>query len=562
MRSQMGIVMNNLKPYIKYILVYLVFSIIMTALQLLNPIFISAFFDNATLNSVQYLLNIVLLILLFTVISNVLNVLCSMLDIKVRNKIILKAKSNYLVKLLKMDYDWLETIDYGDKKTRYDLNDVYGELAISFIANSIIQIFTCLFICTYLFTLNWKMTCIFIACLFFNSILEYRIGKKTYKHIKDVTVIEAQHETTVTNVLKNIPYIKTSNSAKSILLKIESLQHNLADMTEAHTKDVEIINSVNIQIYKIIEVIIFAVAAFMLNNNEITIGAIYLFINYMGWIDNAFSTIWDNYIKYKSAKAKIHVINSTFRDKQTFSYQDTQFDKTIRKFSLLDISFHYKNNNFQIQDINMELIAGDFVAVIGESGCGKTTLMKILCGLYHPDSGAIFYNGCAITDTSPENRADVMAYIPQNAFLADDTIRNFIDYQHTNSTDAKIYECLEAVQLMSLINELPDGLDTYISDSKINLSGGQMQRLLIARSLIYEKNIYIFDEITSGLDEDTQNKLLETLKNIAKNKIMIFVTHRVNSLKYFNKVFAFDNGTLKKYEPTKNGSGCTFEGNI
>lgn len=535
----------------KWIVVYLAFSLLLTAIRLINPILISNFFDNADTSDVHYLLKIVIVILVASIVTGFLNIFCSILDTKVRNKIVRKAKKEYLEKLLNMDFEILEKIDFGDKKLRYDLNGVYGELAISFIANTIIEIFTCVFIFVYLFTINHIMTVVFVLCLLINSFLEYQIGKKSYKFSKEVTEIQSVGETKVTNALRNIAYIKTNNCANVIVDDIDFIQMDLSKKQEQHTKEIASIDNLNLQIYKVIEVVIFAVAAFMLKNETITVGQIYLFINYMGWIDNAFSTIWNNYIKYRSSKAKIDTINSTFVGivKQPITnYNVFDSREHIKTLTIDNVGFKYVPGEFELNKMNMKLEKGDFVAIVGESGCGKSTFMKLISGLYHPREGSILYNDFDITSSSPEQRASKLAYVSQNIAIMDGTLYDIVDFLNLGVSSEQIDKALELANLHGFVDSLKDGVNTHISESGINLSGGQLQRLAVAQAMVYDKEVYIFDEITSGLDDITQNKLIDNLKTISTDKIMIFVTHRLNTLNQFNKVFEFKNGTMNQID--------------
>lgn len=533
----------------KWIFVYLAFSLLLTVLQLVNPILISKFFDKADVSDVYYLLGIVALILIASIITGFLNIFCSILDTKVKNKIVRQAKKDYLIRLLSMDYEILEKIEFGEKKVRYDQNSVYGELATAFVSNTMIEIFTCMFIFLYLLTINYIMTAIFIFCLLINSFLEYQIGKKSYKFSKEVTELHSLCETKISNALRNIAYIKTNNCAKAIVDNIDHLQMNISKREEQHTKEVSWIDNLNLQIYKMIEVLIFAIAAFMLKNNTITVGQIYLFINYMGWIDNAFSTIWNNYIKYKSAKAKIDKIESTFANQSSLKKiknSTINWHNDTNSLTINNICFKYKLGNFELKGINLLLHRGDFVAIVGESGCGKSTFMKLLSGLYHPNDGSILLNDTDITYSTPEQRANKLSYVSQNIAIMDDKLCDIVDFLNLGLSEITINNALRVANLSSFVEELKDGINTYISETNINLSGGQLQRLAVAQAMVYDKEIYIFDEITSGLDDGTQNKLIENLKKISKDKIMIFVTHRLNTLRHFNKVFEIENGTLKQ----------------
>lgn len=140
----------------------------------------------------------------------------------------------------------------------------------------------------------------------------------------------------------------------------------------------------------------------------------------------------------------------------------------------------------------------------------------------------------------------MMAYVSQNIAIMDGRLYDIVDFLNTGVSKEAICHVLRLAGLSQFVSGLEDGLDTYISESGINLSGGQLQRLAVAQAMIYSKEVYLFDEITSGLDDLTQKQLIENLKSISDDKIMIFVTHRLNALGQFNKVFRIENGTMSQ----------------
>ena len=139
-----------------------------------------------------------------------------------------------------------------------------------------------------------------------------------------------------------------------------------------------------------------------------------------------------------------------------------------------------------------------------------------------------------------------MAYVSQNIAVMDGKLYDIVDFLNIGVSEEAINHALRLADLSQFSSELEDGLDTYISESGINLSGGQLQRLAVAQAMIYNKEVYLFDEITSGLDDLTQKQLIDNLKSISNDKIMIFVTHRLNTLNQFNKVFKMENSTMNQ----------------
>jgi len=175
------------------------------------------------------------------------------------------------------------------------------------------------------------------------------------------------------------------------------------------------------------------------------------------------------------------------------------------------------------------------VAIIGETGSGKSTLAQILIGLYPISSGEIFYNGVEIKDIGYKKVRESVGFVIQSPMMFNNTLRFNLTLGKDYS-DKKIYEALKVAQLYDFIKELKLGLDTVVGKNGTKLSGGQKQRLSIARVLLDNPKIIIFDESTSSLDNKTEDRLLKALDNYIKDKTIITIAHRKNSIEKADRV--------------------------
>jgi ABC-type bacteriocin/lantibiotic exporter with double-glycine peptidase domain len=231
--------------------------------------------------------------------------------------------------------------------------------------------------------------------------------------------------------------------------------------------------------------------------------------------------------------------NLNFDDNNILSHKNVEINQqTLIKFK--NISFKYPNTKkFIFKNVNIELKIGDFVGISGSSGCGKSTLADVLLGILPRTSGQFYINHKSYKESLMN--FNNIAYVSQHIYLFDESIVQNITFGNKLPIDVKkIWKVLKIVNLDSFINSLPKKLNTKISDrGGMNISGGQRQRLAIARALYSDPKILILDEATSALDYKTENSILKKLKKIFKNKIVISITHKKTYLNLCNKIYNF-----------------------
>lgn len=202
------------------------------------------------------------------------------------------------------------------------------------------------------------------------------------------------------------------------------------------------------------------------------------------------------------------------------------------KIVLDHITYAYPNTEKNIfTDAHMEVHKGQSVGIMGPSGAGKSTIVDILLGLLHVQAGEITCDGVNIFDNYPAWLARI-GYIPQSIYLIDESIRDNIAFgiDADRIDDKRIWEVLEEAQLKEFVEELPEGLDTTIGDRGVRISGGQRQRLGIARALYHNPEILVFDEATSALDGDTEKAVMDAINSFHGRKTMVIIAHRLNTI--------------------------------
>ena len=200
-----------------------------------------------------------------------------------------------------------------------------------------------------------------------------------------------------------------------------------------------------------------------------------------------------------------------------------------------------------MKNVNLTIKKNEFVGIVGETGVGKSTFVDLLIGLMIPDSGTITVDGLDINKDLNSWKKH-LGYVPQNFYLLDDSIKKNIafGYEENKISKSKVENTINQSQLSSFIKNLKNGLESRVGEHGVKISGGEKQRIAIARALYNDPDILIFDEATSSLDIDTEKKILETLIQLKKIKTVIIITHRTSSLKICDRVFNIQNETIKE----------------
>lgn len=247
--------------------------------------------------------------------------------------------------------------------------------------------------------------------------------------------------------------------------------------------------------------------------------------------DDAMSKLYNDLIEFDANPEKLSYDNNV---KSTFS-----------NLKINKISFNYPNQKINaLNDISMTISAGDSIGFMGASGAGKTTLVDVLLGLLEPQQGEIFYNDKKLKDI--KTWQSQVAYLPQQVFLIDDSLRNNIalGVNDKDIDDRKIKESIRQASLNDIVEKLPQGIDTFIGERGIRLSGGQRQRIAIARAFYFDKSVFIMDESTSALDNETEEEIVQEIKLLKGKKTLIVIAHRHSTIKYCDIIYKLENGRI------------------
>jgi len=222
--------------------------------------------------------------------------------------------------------------------------------------------------------------------------------------------------------------------------------------------------------------------------------------------------------------------------------------KTLKSFNkklvFKNVNFYYNNNKLVLKNINLSINKGEIVAIVGASGSGKTTMTDLISRFYNISSGEILIDDININNISLYSLRNIVGIVPQGTILFNDTISNNIAYGEKNNNHKNIKLSSDVANATEFINKLPHKFETKIGEQGIKLSGGQCQRLSIARAIYKNPSILILDEATSSLDTESEKKVQEAIDNIVKDRTVIVIAHRLSTITKADKIIVLDKGEI------------------
>lgn len=339
--------------------------------------------------------------------------------------------------------------------------------------------------------------------------------------------------------------IKASNKEEYFFSKAISKAKDIQNSSNAYSYKSVAYERFSFTLFLIAFEILRAAGLVMVAYSDLSIGMMFAMFGYIWFIMTPVQDILSMQYSYSTAMATLKRLNKILqltREPNGTLCLDAK-DKNI-DIKLENLNFSYTEDKQILKDINIEIKAGEKIALIGASGSGKTTLAQIIAGFYNKSSGEITYNGIRVEDLDKKSLREELFLILQMPILFNNTLRFNITMGDENISDEEIYRALEITQLKDSVEQMENKLDTIVGKQGVRLSGGQRQRLSIARMLVSNPSIVIFDESTSALDVHTESRLFEALEEILKDKTVITIAHRLSTVKSADKVYVLDNGQI------------------
>lgn len=448
----------------------------------------------------------------------------------------IKKNFNFFLKKKKSEFLTL----FSEEITMATRNYV-GPLLILF--TEIITL-TC-FLVAFIFLGQLKLILIFIFYLFFGIIILRIISQIS----KKIGLVRAETNEKkfflLNNIFSNIRYLILENKRPYFFGMLKSQVDKLAEVHKNFTI-ISILPRILMELIGIISIltIIIYLTSINYNVNEVIIlSGLFLMATYR--IVPSFNKIIGSYnqLIYASHAMKKVFFDEQYEEKQNDNDKryENKFSEDIKfqdSFELKNVSFKYPStDNNVLENFNFKINKGDKIGVFGFSGVGKSTLVDIISTLNKPNKGEILIDDRKLqTQKCFRSWQNLISYVSQNSVLLDDTIKNNITFFNTEKfNNEKFNNVIEQSQLSEFLKTLPDGADTNVGDLGSQLSGGQIQRIAIARALYKEKELLILDEPTSALDKDNEKKIIESI--LSQNKTIILISHNIENLKKCNFIY-------------------------
>jgi len=292
-------------------------------------------------------------------------------------------------------------------------------------------------------------------------------------------------------------------------------------------------------------VFIFGIAIYFLNIEIITPGQLVMFIGYISLIYAPFGRLANDYRIIRTGLIVIKRSQKLLKIKPELYQKDKKEFKNIKgSVEFQNISFSYQKNKNILKDINFKAKPGQMIALVGESGVGKTTLIDLISRYYVPKQGKILIDNQDISEVNLESLRKQIAIVPQEVTLFNDTIKNNIHYGRQNATEREIIEAAKIAHVHEFVNEFDKKYEQLVGERGIKLSTGQKQRVAIARAVLRNPSILILDEATSSLDSATEKLVQEALSKLIKGRTTFVIAHRLSTIQKADLILVLEKGCI------------------
>jgi len=398
----------------------------------------------------------------------------------------------------------------------------------------------------YAIHLNWKMTLISFAIIPITILIAFIISKPVERFTKKQQDLYGNTNAIFQDIISGISVIKVFKLERYFYKKFEnSLLKSFSEGLKSAKVEtlLEPVKTI-IQLGPVLLVILTGGA--MVMKKQLTFGGLMAFIELMNIFIapmNILPNIINSYRKAAAASKRLNEILSQYLEE---SGSEKGFDEYEYAVEFEDVWFSYENDleKAVLKNFNLKIKRGEKIAFVGSSGCGKSTIVKLILGMYKPQKGCVKVFGIPTSRWNLYSLREKISVVNQDIYLFPDTIFENIKYGRYSATYEEIIEAARKSEIHEFIMSLPRGFETELKEGSVNVSGGQRQRIAIARAILRSSDVYIFDEATSALDADSENNILKTLNNSLKGKTIITIAHRFSSIKNVDRIIVIDRGTV------------------
>lgn len=488
-----------------------------------------------------------LLIIGFVLAQSVLTYLVKYLNSWVGNKITLDVRKKLFHKLLSMHSGYFDTTDSGYIMMRYNGDaDTACNGLINNLRMIITRVFSSVTLIFVLFYNSWQLTLIAVGAFSAAGALIFIVRKKLEELVRNTVVIGSIAMRAYNETFNGNRTIAAYNLQEDQEIRFNRLMDDIFNLNMGMVKHTGWLSPVMHFIVSLGLALVFWQSSSMIVKGTITSGNFTSFVTALLMLYTPVKTMGDNYVDIKKAFLAIDRIFEIFSLKTAISDKKDSLElKGLNKeIRFKNVSFAYKPGVYVLKDVNLTVPAGKTVALVGNSGGGKSTVVSLLPRFYNVTKGAITIDGVNIEDFTLKSLRDHIAVVFQDNFLFSGTIRDNILIGRPGTTEADLKEAVKNAHLDDFIRTLKNGLDTELGERGLTLSGGQRQRVAIARAFIRQAPIVILDEATSALDNKSEAVVQKALDNLMKNRTVFVIAHRLSTVVNADKIVVLNEGHI------------------
>lgn len=538
------IIMQNKKLIIFSIFIVMVLS---SVIDLLLPQFTKNIIDKAIkLKNSNLLFKLIIGYLLFNLIQIFLDLILQYINAKLKKSMSVKLKIYLLNHLSKLSGHYYSNIKTGNLLSILE-RDLFVVESFGFdvIFTIIMDIFTALIAFGFLVHMQFDLLIIIIVLQIFLAYSQSKFSTKISTQTEEVRDNYGDISNLTQEYISNIMHVVISNSYFKFFKTYINKERKL--LKKCLNLDLIIMSNFSISqvLGTLISASIYGIGGLKVINNKMTIGDLIIFQQYTSMFIGPCVRVIKSNTRIQQAVVSINRIFTILDEPITIKQDNTGkkvYKDLVQNIIFKDVCFSYENINV-LNNINLNFEKGNVTSLVGTSGCGKSTIINLLFRLWEVDKGSIFINDVELKEYNLKSLRKNISIVTQDILLFDDTIFNNLTLNNKVNINF-VEDICKKVDIYGFIDNLPNKFNTIVGEKGVKLSGGQKQRIAIARALINQANILIFDEATSALDNLSQSLILDNIKDLLKDKIVILIAHRLSTVVDSDKIYVINEGKV------------------
>jgi ATP-binding cassette subfamily B protein len=404
-----------------------------------------------------------------------------------------------------------------------------------------------IFVMVYAFSVHWLIAPVYFLTVPLLGVLSSVLSKKI-KNIQKVIVAETTALAgATTESLRNIELVKSLGLAQQEIGRLNTTTGKILQLELKKVRYLRSLSFVQGTSVNFLRTSILFLMLYLIFAQEITVGQFFSLFIYSFFIFGPLQELGNVINIYREAEVSLKNFADILNTPKEAKPLAPISLNGISTLEFDDVTFkHQSASNHALENISFQTQLGETIAFVGPSGAGKTTLVKLLVGLYPPQAGRILYNGQPSTTVDLDQLRERIGFVTQDTQLFSGSIRDNLLFVNPRASDTECLEVLQKAACQSLLARADKGLDTVIGEGGVKVSGGEKQRLSIARALLRRPNLLVFDEATSSLDSLTEEEISTTIREISlqKDLITILIAHRLSTVLHADKIFVLEKGQI------------------